>query len=448
MTITIIGAGLAGTEAAWQASKAGVAVELVEMRPAVMTRAHRTGNFAELVCSNSFRGAALTNAVGLLKEELKVLDSLFMEAALHSQVPAGGALAVDRNAFSHYIEEKLNSSPLITIRREEVKTVPASSAGSPVIVAAGPLCSAQLTQEIKTLTGQGHLAFFDAISPIILGETIDYSLCFRQSRYDKGAGEDYLNIPLSKEDYENFVGQILSAEKHEAHPEEEGDEKLRPFEGCMPIEDMAARGKDTLLFGPLKPVGLTDPRTGKRPYAVIQLRQEDRHGSLWNMVGMQTRMKHGEQLKVFRALPPLARAEFARLGTVHRNTFINSPACLKPTLEFRDRDGLIFCGQITGTEGYVEAAAGGWLAGTNAARLAKGLQPIVLPRNTALGSLVAYISDPARKDFQPMNISFGLIESYNLMAPEGKKQRKQSKQERRLKTSEEALAEIAKYKMF
>ena len=319
--VRIIGGGLAGSEAAWQLIKTGIPVEIFEMRPEKSTKAHRTGNLAELVCSNSFRGADLSNAVGLLKEELRRSGSLVMEAADFAQVPAGGALAVDRAVFSQYIDTKLRSHPLVTVRTGEVTEVPPSDNANPVIVATGPLTSVALAQSIETLTGTGRLAFFDAISPILLAESIDTSQVFRQSRYDKGRGDEYLNIPLSREEYYRFIEEVTAAEKFGSHSEADSDliENLRPFEGCMPIEEMIARGPDTLLFGPLKPVGLTDPSTGRRPFAVIQLRQDDKAGTLWSMVGMQTRMKHPEQLRIFRTLPGLAEAEFVRLGTVHRN---------------------------------------------------------------------------------------------------------------------------------
>lgn len=436
--VRIIGAGLAGSEAAWQAASLGVKVELYEMRPDKMTAAHRTGSCAELVCSNSFRGAALANAVGLLKAELQAGHSLFMEAALQAQVPGGGALAVDRLLFSRYIDEKLLAHPLITFTKEEVLRVPGSSEAEPLIIAAGPLCSPDLASSIEALLGGKNLAFFDAISPIIVGTSIDFAQCFRQSRYDKG-GDDYLNIPLDRVQYEAFVDDVIGAEKFEAHC---GDVELKPFEGCMPIEDMAARGKETLLFGPLKPVGLIDPQTGKRPHAVIQLRQDDREGFLWSMVGLQTRMKHAEQLRVFRSLPGLQRAEFVRLGSVHRNTFINSPRCLKRTLDCREQPGLFFAGQITGTEGYVEAAAGGWLAGINAARMLESRELLAIPESTAMGSLFSYISDPARRDFQPMNASFGLIKEYQEAVAARGKSRGISKKDRRLDVARRAVALI------
>jgi methylenetetrahydrofolate--tRNA-(uracil-5-)-methyltransferase len=444
MKVKVIGAGLAGSEASWQLARRGISVELFEMRPAKMTKAHRSGKCAELVCSNSFRGADLSNAVGLLKEELKLLDSLVMEAAVVAQVPAGGALAVDREAFSEYVDRRLRSHPLIRIQGGEIDHIPPASPEAPVIIATGPLTSPTLAQAIEALTGQGRLSFFDAISPIILDESIDHAQVFRQSRYEKGGGDDYLNIPLDREQYYRFVEEVKNGEKFGGHEEVESDsiENLRPFEGCMPIEDMVDRGPDTLLFGPFKAVGLEDPRTGRRPYAVCQLRQDDKQGRLWSMVGMQTRLKHPEQLRIFRTLPGLEHAEFVRLGSVHRNSFMNSPECLHPTLEFRNRSGLFFAGQITGVEGYVESASGGLLAGINVARLLRGQSPRLFPVETAIGALAQYISEPGRKDFQPMNISFGLMPSYLEGETRDSKGKKIGKKERRLKTAEAALTLI------
>lgn len=440
--VKIIGAGLSGSEAAWQLARAGVEVELFEMRPNLMTRAHRTGLCAELVCSNSFRGNDLSNAVGLLKRELIELDSLIMEAALAAQVPAGGALAVDREVFSHYVHTKIHKHPQIQVIVGEVSEVPQAAPNAPVIVATGPLTSATLSSSIAQLTGEAHLAFYDAISPIILAESIDFTKTFRASRYGKGGGDDYLNLPLTREEYYRFVSDVTSAEKHSGHEEVENDEVLKPFEGCMPIEDMIERGPDTLLFGPFKPVGLVDPVSGKRPFAVVQLRQDDKAGKLWSMVGMQTRLKHGEQLRIFRTLPGLAQAEFVRLGSVHRNTFINSPACLEPTLQFRTRPGLFFAGQLTGVEGYVESTAGGLVAGLNAARLIRGEPLLTFPPNSAIGALLHYISDPERRDFQPMNISYGLMPSYLQSATRTEEGKRISKKDRRVNASLSALESV------
>jgi len=434
--VTIIGGGLAGSEAAWQLVNRGIAVHLYEMRPTRTTRAHKTGQLAELVCSNSFRGADLSNAVGLLKEELRLFNSLIMEAAQFAAVPAGGALAVDRDRFSDFVHDRLINHPLVTVSHEEIAELPPYSVSSPLIIATGPLTSPALASELVRLTDSEQLAFYDAISPIITIDSIDQSKVFRQSRYMKGDGDDYLNIPLNKEQYERFVSDVLQAEKFTAHSDIdlEPDLDLRPFEGCMPIEDMIERGPETLRFGPFKPVGLTDPNTGDQPHAVCQLRQDNKEGTLWSMVGVQTRMKHPEQLRIFRELPGLERAEFVRLGSMHRNTFLNSPKCIAPTLQFRDHPGLFIAGQISGVEGYVESTAGGLTAGINCARLLEKKDLITFPRTTALGGLVHYISDPERKDFQPMNISFGLIDTYFDL-----NSKKLPKKERRMATSRRAL---------
>lgn len=442
--LTIIGAGLAGSEAAWQAANASLPVRLIEMRSKVMTKAHKTEKFAELVCSNSFRGAELNNAVGLLKEELRLLNSLIMQAADFAKVPAGGALAVDREIFSSFITEKIKSHPNIEFINEESITIPEASSDKPVIIASGPLTSKSLSSEIEKLTTHGSLSFYDAISPVIFHESIDTNKVFACSRYDKGDSADYLNIPLEKDEYLNFIDQVKHAEKYSGKEEVESEsiEGLRPFEGCMPIEDMIERGENTLRFGPLKPVGLIDPNTNKIPYAVVQLRQDNKQGSLWNMVGMQTRMKHAEQLRILRILPGLENAEFARLGSVHRNTFIDSPRCLHETLEFRTKPGLFFAGQLTGVEGYVESTAGGLVAGLNAVRLTNAKKTLSFPSDTAIGGLMHYISDDTRRDFQPMNINFGLISSY----PEiSKNNRKLPKKDRRIKT---ALLALEKLKSF
>lgn len=437
--VQIIGGGLAGSEAAWQVATRGMPVRLYEMRPTRMTRAHQTENLAELVCSNSFRGAELSQAVGLLKFELRALRSLIMECGDLAAVPAGGAMAVDRERFSELVTQRLQAHPLITIVRDEVTTLPEFSRTAPLIIATGPLTSAPLARELIRISGSDQLAFYDAISPIITAESLDMNVIFRQSRYEKGGGDDYLNLPLSRDEYTTFVQAVAVAEKFSGHEEVEGEPilDLRPFEGCMPIEDMIARGPETLRFGPFKPVGLEDPRTGERPFAVCQLRQDNREGTLWSMVGMQTRMKHPEQLRIFRSLPGLANAEFVRLGSVHRNTFLNSPACINPTLEFRSHPGLFIAGQVSGTEGYVESTAGGMAAGLNALRVARGEVPIEFPRSTAHGSLFHYISDNERKNFQPMNISFGLIASYFEATYS-----KLAKKDRRLAVSKQALLDI------
>ncbi len=433
----IIGAGLAGSEAAWQIASRGFPVEVFEMRPERSTDAHTSGLCAELVCSNSFRGAALENAVGLLKEELRLGNSLIMQAAEFAKVPAGGALAVDRDRFSSFVDRAIREHPLIALRSACIESIPDDvSRKSPLLVATGPLTDSALAQSLQEFLGSGELAFYDAISPIVTLESLDTSKMYRCSRYQKGSGDDYLNIPLSEEQYEQFIQDVAAAEKHFDHGENSKDESLRPFEGCMPIEDMVERGPKTLRFGPLKPVGLEHPETGKRAFAVLQLRQDNKEGTLWSMVGIQTNMKHGEQLRIFRSLPGMEKAEFIRLGSVHRNTFINSPALLSASLECRELPGLFFAGQVTGTEGYVESTAGGLLAGLSMSRCLSDCNPIAAPNDTAHGGLAHYISEPGRKDFQPMNISFGLIPSY---FENGSVPGKKGKKERRLATAERAL---------
>jgi methylenetetrahydrofolate--tRNA-(uracil-5-)-methyltransferase len=399
--VRIIGGGLAGTEAAWQLARRGVAVELFEMRPKRMTEAHATGNLAELVCSNSFRSDALTAPAGLLKAEMRQLDSLVIRVAEAHRVPAGSALAVERESFSHSLTAAVEALPTVRIIREEVHEI---SQQGIVILATGPLTSAALSQYLVVQLGEDHLYFYDAISPIVTAESIDMDVAFRASRYDKG-GDDYLNLPMAREEYYRFIDALLSAERVPTY----SFERFVPFEGCMPIEEMADRGKDTLAFGPMRAVGLIDPRSAKRPYAVVQLRQENREKSLYNLVGCQTKMTYAEQRRVFALIPGLARAEFVRLGSLHRNTFINSPRHLLPTLQWRGRARLFFAGQITGVEGYIESAATGLLAGINAAKLIAGELPVAPPATTALGALLRYISDPERKRFQPMNVNFGLI---------------------------------------
>ncbi len=397
--VTVIGGGLAGSEAAWQLARRGVAVRLYEMRPVRQTEAHRTDRFAELVCSNSLRSASFTAAVGVLKEEMRRLGSLVMAAADAARVPAGLALAVDRELFSHHITEALTSHPLIEVRREEVQELPAGA----TVVTSGPLTSPALSAQLRALFGSEYLYFYDAISPVVTSESIDTAVAFKASRYDHG--DDYLNCPLTREEYYRLVDEILAAEKV---PEKEF-ERCIYFEGCLPIEEMARRGKDTLAFGPMKPVGLIDPRTGERPYAVVQLRQDDRAGTLWGLVGFQTKMTYPEQRRVFRMIPGLEQAEFVRLGSLHRNTFIDAPRLLRPTLQFRERDDLFFAGQMIGVEGYLESAAAGLLAGMNAARLVQGAQLLIAPLTTALGSLLAYVTQEERRDFQPMNANYGLF---------------------------------------
>lgn len=398
--VTVIGGGLAGSEAAWQLVCRGIPVRLYEMRPVRTTEAHKTDGFAELVCSNSLRSASIDAAVGLLKEEMRRLGSLVMAAADTTRVPAGLALAVDRELFSHFITDALTKHPLIELHREEVQTLPQGV----TIVASGPLTSPVLSEQLRMLFGSEYLYFYDAISPVITAESINDKVAFRASRYDHG-GDDYLNCPLTRDEYYHLVGEILAAEKA---PEKEF-ERCIYFEGCLPIEEMARRGKDTLAFGPMKPVGLTDPRTGERPYAVVQLRQDDKAGMLWGMVGFQTRMTYPEQRRVFRLIPGLENAQFVRLGSLHRNTFIDSPRLLKPTLQFKGRDDLFFAGQMIGVEGYLESAAAGLLAGLNAGRMVSGKPLLVAPPTTSLGSMLAYVTSDERKDFQPMNANYGLF---------------------------------------
>ncbi len=399
--VIVIGAGLAGSEAAWQIAAAGVDVELYEMRPKVMSPAHHGGLFAELVCSNSLRAAALENAVGLLKEEMRQLDSLIMKAADACRVPAGGALAVDRDAFGAYVTRSLADHSRVRVVTEEVTALPA---GRPVVVASGPLTSPALAAAIGELTGEEYLYFYDAAAPIVSGDSLDMDVIYRASRYGKG-DDDYLNCPLSQEEYERFWHELT----HAATAPVKAFEKTVFFEGCMPVEAMAARGVDTLRFGPLKPVGLRDPRSGALPYAVVQLRQDNAAATLYNMVGFQTHLKWLEQERVFRMIPGLGRAEFVRFGVMHRNTYLNSPRILAPTLAMRTEPGLFFAGQITGVEGYVESAAAGLVAGRNAARAAKGLEPVVFPSATAHGALCRYITTADPAGFQPMNVNFGLL---------------------------------------
>jgi methylenetetrahydrofolate--tRNA-(uracil-5-)-methyltransferase len=410
--VHIIGGGLAGSEAAWQAAQAGASAILHEMRPARMTEAHQTSHLAELVCSNSLRSDDWeNNAVGLLHEEMRRAGSLIMAAADTSKLPAGGALAVDRDAFSHHIESQIGGHPRISLVREEIAIPPQN--WNAVVIATGPLTSVSLSDTIRKLTGEESLAFFDAIAPIVERESIDMEIAWLQSRYDKqgpgGGNADYINCPMTREQYREFVAALVAGEKTEFH---EWEKTTPYFEGCLPIEVMAIRGEDTLRFGPMKPVGLRNPKTGDRPYAVVQLRQDNALGTLWNMVGFQTKLKHGEQTRIFRTIPALANARFARLGGIHRNTFLNSPRLLDPELRLKKNPDWRFAGQITGVEGYVESAAIGLLAGRFAAaqvlRLAAAAPPP--PAVTALGALLAHITTGAdAMTFQPMNINYGLF---------------------------------------
>lgn len=425
-TVTIIGAGLAGSEAAWQVARRGVPVILYEMRPHVMTPAHETDLFAELVCSNSLRSNRMTSAHGVLKQELRLLGSLVIRCADEHRVPAGQALAVDRTRFAQAVTEHIHSHPLIEVRREEVTTIPDSL----TIIASGPLTSPALAQAIVEFTGSQRLYFYDALSPIIAADSIDYSVVFRQSRYNKGDA-DYLNCPFDRERYERFYAELISAEIT-LHKDYDPSEL---FEGCLPIEVIAARGIDALRFGPLKPKGLVDPRTGRMPWAVAQLRAENRAGTMWNLVGFQTSLTYPEQRRVFRMIPGLEQAEFLRYGAVHRNTYINAPTLLRPTWQTRNRDDLLFAGQITGVEGYVESVGSGLVAGINAARLAQGREPLVMPEASVLGALAAYITSADPKHFQPMNANFGLL-------PDPAPGRRTKKAERRELQAQQALRAI------
>jgi methylenetetrahydrofolate--tRNA-(uracil-5-)-methyltransferase len=401
-TITVVGGGLAGSEAAWQAAERGVGVTLYEMRPHKTTPAHVGDRLAELVCSNSLGSDLPDRAAGLLKAELRILGSLVLDCADETRVPAGGALAVDRQAFAAEVTRRVEALPRITLVREEVTAIPTG----PAVIATGPLTSDPLAEAIADLTGQAHLYFYDALAPIVSAESIDMSVAFRASRYGRGDA-DYVNCPMTEEEYACFVDALLAAERIPLRDFEQEDARF--FEGCLAVEVMAARGRDTLAFGPLRPVGLTDPRTGKRPYAVVQLRQDNLAGTLYNLVGFQTNLRYGEQERVFRLIPGLEQAEFVRFGHMHRNTFINSPLLLEPTMTFRDRAGLFFAGQITGVEGYVGSVGSGWVAGVNAARFVLGEEPIELPRTTMLGALCHYVSRAEPGSFQPMKANFGLL---------------------------------------
>ena len=408
-TATVVGAGLAGTEAAWQLAQRGIRVRLYEMKPVKKTPAHHSDQMAELVCSNSLRSDRLSNAVGLLKQEMRLFSSLIMEAADRTRVPAGGALAVDRESFSAYVDGKIRAHELIEVIPEEITEIPAEG---PVIIATGPLTSEALSESIRKLPGIGTLNFYDAAAPIVTFESIAQDKVFRQSRYDRG--DDYLNCPMNEEEYNRFIDTLIEAETAEIH----GFEESGVFEGCMPIESMAKRGRMVPAFGPMKPVGLKDPRTGKEPYAVVQLRQDDAAASLYNIVGFQTRLTFPEQRRVFGMIPGLENASFARYGVMHRNTFIQSPGFLNAHFEMIERPGCYFAGQMTGVEGYVESAASGLLAGVSLANGLNGKGVFELPGYTAMGAMGRYVSSPNRH-FQPMNCSFGLIDP--LPAVPGKK---------------------------
>jgi len=398
--IKVVGAGLAGSEAAWQIIKRGIPVKLYEMRPHKASPAHHTSNFAELVCSNSLRSNSLDNAVGLLKEELRRLDSLILSSAEKNAVPAGGALAVDRDLFSQHITTTLQNHPLVEVINEEITDIPPGL----TVIATGPLTSSGLAEKIAELLGEEYLYFYDAAAPIIEKESIDFEKVFVASRYDKGEAA-YINCPMNEQEFNNFYNALVEAETAEV----KSFEKEVFFEGCMPVEVLGKRGKKTLLFGPLKPVGLVDPRTGSEAFAVVQLRQDNKEGTLYNIVGFQTHLKWGEQKKVVSLIPGLEKAEIVRYGVMHRNTFINSPKVLRPTYQLSGRDDLFFAGQMTGVEGYIESAASGLLAGINAALLFQGKNPLTLPAETMLGGMANYITSADAKSFQPMNANFGLL---------------------------------------
>lgn len=426
--IAVIGAGLAGSEAAWQIAKRGGFVDLYEMRPTKQTEAHHSDGFAELVCSNSLRSDQLESGPGLLKEELRRMDSLIMEAADHTRVPAGGAQAVDREAFSAWITEKIRNHPNIRVIEQEAIAFPEDRI---VICASGPLTSEALFAHIKKITGVDTLYFYDAAAPIVSAESIDMEHAFWQSRYDKGDGADYLNCPLTLEEYRLFYDTLMEAEWV---PTKDFEKEIF-FEGCMPIETMAKRGFQTLLFGPMKPVGLVDPHTGKTPYAVVQLRREDEEGNLFNMVGFQTRTKWGDQKKVIQTIPALKNAEIVRYGVMHRNTFLNGPKVLMETGQMQDKQSLFFAGQITGVEGYIESTASGLVAGINAFRLANGSPTVKFPRTTGIGALMHHVGTSPSNHFQPMNINFGLFPSLE--------EKIHSKKERNKYYAQRALKDLA-----
>ena len=429
--VTVVGAGLAGYEAAWQAAERGARVVLYEMKPTHYSPAHRIPEFAELVCSNSLRSNVIASAVGLLKEEMRRLGSLVLAAADESAVPAGRALAVDRIAFSQQITETIRSHPQIDVRHELVVRIPE---GDQVVVATGPLTAPELAADLQRLVGEASLYFYDAISPIVYADSIDHQESFRASRYEDGEG-DYLNLPLDGFGYRRFVDDLLEAKTVPLHE----FESTRYFEGCLPIEEIARRGIDTLAYGPMKPVGLVDPRTGSRPHAVVQLRQEDKRGILYNLVGFQTKLRIAEQRRVFRTLPGMENAVFARYGSVHRNTYVNAPTCLAPTLELKGRPGLYLAGQMTGVEGYVESAATGFLAGVNAAFAARGVAPPLPDESTAHGALLRHLRDADPRNFQPMNLNFGLFPPLSGLS------RRVPKREKNRLIASRALEAIASY---
>lgn len=435
MKINVIGAGLAGAEAAWQISKFGVEVNLFEMKPKKFSPAHKSKNFAELVCSNSLRAAGLTNAVGVLKEEMRKLNSVIISAADETKIPAGGALAVDREKFSALVTEKIKSLPNLNFFEEEVTDLKNFLNGEDIlIIASGPLTDGKLAEEIKNLTGGGEFYFYDAAAPIVTFESINFEKAFKASRYDKGNDSAYINCPMTETEYKNFRASLISAEKTKTHD----FEKEIFFEGCLPIEVIASRGEETLRFGPMKPVGLKNPKNNQIPYAVVQLRQDNSAATLYNLVGFQTHLLWGEQKKVFGMIPGLENAEFVRFGVMHRNTYINSPKILLPTFQLKKNPKIFFAGQITGVEGYVESAAAGLMAGINAARLAKNFEPIIFPKETCHGALANYITTADEKNFQPMNVTFGLLPPPDV---------KIKKSDRKNFLSERALKKITEFEI-
>jgi methylenetetrahydrofolate--tRNA-(uracil-5-)-methyltransferase len=414
MNVTVVGGGLAGSEAAWALAERGHDVTIVEMRPVVRTAAHQTDKIGELVCSNSFKSIELGNAHGLLKAELRDLGSVLLPLADEARVPGGAALAVDREVFSTLVNAKITSHPRIRVSREEAKALP-----DPGIVATGPLTSDALAEAIAARLGAGALAFYDAIAPIVSNESLDHEQLYAKSRWDKGGGDDYLNAPMTQEQYEAFIDAVVSGDQFTAHE----FDQVPYFEGCLPVEEMAQRGRETLRFGPMKPIGLHDPRTGREPYAAVQLRREDKAGQMWNLVGFQTRLRIPEQKRVFSMIPGLANAEFLRYGSIHRNSYINSPGSLGPALQARDQAPLFFAGQLTGVEGYTESLGTGLLAGINLDRVLKGEAPVGPPPTTMLGGLLRYLHDADPAHFQPMNANFGLLDP-----PEGKVKKAERKE--------------------
>ena len=439
--ISVIGAGLAGSEAAYQAAERGVSVDLYEMKPTRYSPAHHSPGFAELVCSNSLRSNQLSNAVGLLKEELSRMGSLIMEAAYATEVPAGSALAVNRELFSAYITDKIRSHPKITVHEEEITQIPSDGV---TVIATGPLTSEALSGAISELTGGSELHFFDAAAPIVDFSTVDTEKAFFASRYGKGDPTDYLNCPMNEEEYDAFYRALVSAETAPLKAfDRELQTDLSVFEGCMPVEVMAGRGYDTLRFGPMKPVGLPVPGTGKDAFATVQLRRENREGTMYNIVGFQTHLTFGEQKRVFRMIPGLENAEFFRYGVMHRNTYLKSPGFLSPIYSVISRPDLFFAGQMTGVEGYVESASSGFVAGLNAARIALGKEPFVFPAETEIGALAHYVSRGGiSKNFQPMNANFGIIAPFDRKVKGGKKVRNESYSERSLALIDSFLPEI------